>query len=245
MERQRGDGLEGGAVHVGGREAVLAGREDARRVQRHVAVADDDGVEAALGAQRLEGPLAAPRRLERLRVVPRHKLACREHPSQVLARQAEAAAAVGAAGEHHRVERAQEPPQRHRRRAARAGGTLAGRVAVAAGTVADDDGVAQEGEPLRAGYVGKLVFDVFDLWVVRRHAEAHEAAGRRPPLQHRHGHVLLGLEQVFGDVEPRGPGTDDADARRRAARAAPDGRAAPADEQRAHAGEHPTRGRHL
>ena len=145
---------------VGRGEHVGIGDQDARHVQRDVAVADDDGAPARnVGRHLLE---------VRVRVVPADEVDGGHAAGQVLAGNAQRPVGLRADGVDHRVV---------------ALGQLGGLHMVA------DHDVAEEPEPRIQRRLLELGADRLDLRMVRGDAGAHQAPRRRQHLQHVDAHV--------------------------------------------------------
>ena len=194
---------------VGGAETVDGREQEARDVQRDVALPHHDGVLARALLQPQPGREAARAGQA---VVPGHEVARREHPAQgVLAGDAEAPVARRAVREDDGVVARAEGRERH---------------VGADGDVADDGEVWERGDLGEAvlarlpetktsgghGRGGRTGADL-DLGVVGGHAVAHEPEGRGEPLVHVDGGgVAEQAQQARRRVEPRGTGSDDRDA---------------------------------
>ena len=169
---------------IGRSQLVVREREHARDVERHVAVADDDGV--------LDGQVELVVAMVGVAVVPPDEVGRGRDAGQLGARDAE------------------RPPDLRADRID--DGVVAGDEVVAR-DVPPDLEVAVPAEPRMRG---DLLVDAghrLDLRVVGRDARAHEAPGRRQPLEHVDlDRAVLGREEEAGGVEPGRPGADDGDA---------------------------------
>ena len=147
---------------VGRGQHVGIGDEDARHVQRDVAVADHDSATARnIGRHLLE---------VRVRVVPADEVDGRDAAGQVLARNAQRPVGLRADGVDHRVV---------------ALGQLGGLHMVA------DHDVAEEPEPRIQRGLLELGADRLDLRMVRRDAGANQPPRGRQHLQHVDAHVSV------------------------------------------------------
>mmetsp|Transcript_64103 Transcript_64103/g.202583 ORF Transcript_64103/g.202583 Transcript_64103/m.202583 type:complete len:464 (+) Transcript_64103:96-1487(+) len=149
-------------VDVRGVQLPRRAEQEARDVQRHVALAQDHRSVARRGRLQLG--------VVRVAVVPLHEGGRAHDALEVLAGNAQHPLALGPGADHDGVVGRAQCPKRQ---------------------VPAQLHIAEEAEGGQGGDLRKVLDHVLDLGVVRGDAEAHEAEGRREPLEHVHAQAVL------------------------------------------------------